>query len=413
MENISVKIFGIAKWRLVPNEPRHNTWHNALYDSAQQFSINLRYIGIQNTFKTDWISQILPDSVLKQYPYISPYRFSKVIKTIKGTDSQKTLIYIFEGTLFWLFFLWCVRTLIPNCSVIVNLFSSTSYDRKFFKDNKVKLRYHGLFIFLKIFKPNDILITFDTQLMADKANNIKSLSFQKFPVPASFEFNPFTSFDEKTHHKVLVNIRGFDDAKLHLLLEKSCSFCTFVFPRGSLGSASLKHKFGKYKNTLFDENVVPVSEWKSYIDSFDYMIFLYMPEFFPATNISGRILDATVRGIPVCVPFQLLECAEVARRWGRAKLFDCTSLDSLSENFNHPKFSPLMNFVEPPFTPHAVVKKLSELMISKKINKIKFRLLKIFLINLLLFIHSLTSLFLSIIFQLRMKIQNLNLYKIG
>jgi hypothetical protein len=45
MENISVKIFGIAKWRLVPNEPRHNTWHNALYDSAQQFSINLRYIG--------------------------------------------------------------------------------------------------------------------------------------------------------------------------------------------------------------------------------------------------------------------------------------------------------------------------------------------------------------------------------
>jgi len=411
MSSENVKIFGIAKWRLVPDEPRHNTWHNALYDSAKDSSVNLDYIGLRNTFKTDWITQILPDSILKQFPYIGPSSFNKVLKIIRGSEAQKTLVYIFEGTIFWLFFLWCIRSLIPNCLVICNLFSSTLYDRKFFKANKVKIRYRWFFKFLNHCNPDNFLITFDTQLMADKANMITGCNFKKFPVPASFEFKPFSSFDEKAHHKVLVNMRGFSDEELHLLLENSCKLCTFVFPRGSLGSESLKYRFGRYINANFDEKVVPVSEWKDYIDSFDYMIFLYMPTVFPATNISGRILDAVVRSIPVCVPSQLSECADIASKWGRANLFDCTSLGSLQKTFDHPVFTSLINFVEPPFTPAATVKKLFKLVKNKKVSKIKFYLLKSFLISLVLVLHSIISIILSFIFQLRVKIMNSILYK--
>jgi hypothetical protein len=48
----NLKIFGFAKWQLVPEEPRHNTWHNALFDSAKLLNIDLSYIGLKNNLKS-------------------------------------------------------------------------------------------------------------------------------------------------------------------------------------------------------------------------------------------------------------------------------------------------------------------------------------------------------------------------
>lgn len=407
-----IRLIGIAKWRFIPNEPRHNTWHNALYDSSKVNAIDLDYVGLKKTFRNDWVNQILPDSILKQFPYINPFTFFRVQRRIKSEGTKLTVVYIFEGTIFWIFFLLCVKYTVANCSVVCNLFSSTRYDKKFFTENRIKPLYWWLFSLVKKINPKDLHITFDTQLMADRATMISGYHFKKFPVPASFALRNEFEFAPKEHYRVLINIRGFKNENLHNLLQLSCKSCTFVFPRGSLGSESLKTEFGAFSNAEFDEKVIPVVDWEPYIDSFDYMIFLYTPDVFPATNISGRILDATVRRVPVCVPSQLSECAEIAERWGRANVFDLDSPEDLNKLFNHPAFTPSIYISEPPFTPRRALTDLKGFAVRKTNSQVPISPLNYGFVFLILTLHTLISITLNIAFNFFVRLRNfLNQFK--
>jgi hypothetical protein len=245
-------------------------------------------------------------------------------------------------------------------------------------------------------------MTFDTELMTKKVNNIAGSSLVQFPVPSSFSYRIAPDLESKSHYRILVNMRSFPEQNLHRLLKSSCSKCTFVFPRGALKSRSLKVNFGNYTNTYFDANPIPINDYESYIDQHDYMIFLYQP----SMDASGKILDAIARGIPVCVPEQATEWAEIAKQYGRVYQFDWDSMESLGTTFNHPSFSELSYIGEPPFTPTNVLDKFTRILSDSNSNKIRLNLVKKFVVLIFIFFHSLSSLILSFTFQIISRINN-------
>ena len=393
-------MFGIAKWQFVPDEPRHNTWHQTLFDTAQEKKIALTYLGLDDELNEDWVCRVLPPSILKHFPYVSPQSFNKIVKLVRSKKGESNLIYIFEGTIFWLFFLYCVKLLIPNCTIICNFFSSSRYDKKLFCSNKVKQKYKWLLKILTMLDTDEVLVTFDTQLMATKATEISGYNFHKFPVPSSFAFNTHSELRKTEHLRVLVNLRNFSITRLHTLLERSCKSCTFVFPRGPLGSKPLINELGHFPNTLFDDKVIPVKDWKSYVDSFDCMIFLYDPDSFAATNISGRVLDALARRVSVCVPLQMSECVEISENWGNLKTFDITSQDSTLEIFDHPRFRVPLQSGEPPFSPQSSLRKLIDMTSKERhVNFLPGRL-RVLLVSIVISLHALISLVSSSIYSI-------------
>jgi len=394
MKSTGVKVFGIAAWRLVPNEPRHNTWHNALHDASKKRGIDLEYLGLNNTYKTNWITQLLPDSVLKRFPYLSLYSFAKVLRKIRGVQDKRTVIYIFEGSVSWAFFLGCISALTPNCVAIVNLFPSSRYNLRFFCKGKMKLVYRIMFKLIQ--RQGSLRITFDTQLMINKVNEQIENELARFPVPSSFPFNPRSALAEDQHYRVLVNLRSFPNKDIHELLQASCKDCTFVFPRGPLASTPLSIEFGQYTNASFDEFAIPVTEYQNYIDTFDYMIFLYQP----SIDASGRILDSITRGVPVCVPRQASEWAFIAKTWGRAALFNWGSAIDTARMFNHPQFSvPVIDSI-PPFTPGGSLEEIvnNGPVLSGR-RSISSRILRPF-IYISVFLHSIAASSLSFGYQL-------------
>jgi hypothetical protein len=191
-------------------------------------------------------------------------------------------------------------------------------------------------------------------------------------------------------------MRAFPEEKLHDLLKSSCQKCTFVFPRGTLKSQPLKVNFGHYKNTFFDDKVIPIKDYQSYIDQHDYMIFLYRP----SIDASGRILDAIARGIPVCVPMQASEWSEIAKQYGRSFDFDWSSNESLATTFNHPTFSKLTFIGEPPFTPSNVLAEFTRIVKNSNFSRTRLSFVKKVLILILIFLHSLISSISSILYQI-------------
>ncbi len=355
MNESKLKLFGIAGWRLAPKEPRHNTWHNALFDSSKKLNIDLEYLGLVNTHKTNWITQVLPDSILRRFPYVNLFSFIKVVRVMRQSKGNLNIFYIFEGSLFWAYLLTSMSIFVPNSTVICNLFSSSKYNKRLFKNESIRLIY--LLLFKILLKNDRVVITFDTQLMTNRFNKLSGLNLIRFPVPSSFPFNRRIKAQENVHQRVLVNLRSFPLNDLHYLLQNSCMDCTFVFPRGPLASVPLSIEFGKYENAEFDETVVPVTEYESYIDSFDYMIFLYEP----SIDASGRILDSITRGLPTCVPRQATEWSFIAKMWGRSCLFDWNELQNISQTFNHPVFTLPKIDQEPPFTPKGSIAELIEI----------------------------------------------------
>jgi hypothetical protein len=258
----------------------------------------------------------------------------------------------------------------------------------------MKWVYRILFKFIHTQKR--LWVTFDTQLMTSKVNECIQNGLVRFPVPSSFPLNSHNIFPDAQHYRVLVNLRSFPNSDLHQLLQASCKFCTFVFPRGPLASTPLALEFGHYSNAYFDEYVIPVLEYKSYIDTFDYMIFLYEP----SIDASGRILDSITRRVPVCVPRQASEWAFIAKTWGRSALFDWGSVVDISRMFDHPEFSEPTTDSNPPFTPDGSLNEIANIglgMNSRKSASLRILMPVVYLAVLL---HSLSASVLSVGYQL-------------
>lgn len=370
------RLVGIAGWRLVPNEPRHNTFHNSLHSQAAKDDVELEYFGLRNTHPTNWIKQELPDTILKKYPYLSLTEFYKFKSKAKLAKNQNTVLYIFEGSISWLFILSLCAYLNPQLTIVCNLFSSSKYNRVLFANNgQLKHRYRIFFSILSKFEQS--IITFDTSTMANKTKGIVSASnIQTFPVTSSFPYQPI-SRRVKEHFNVLVNMRSFSFDDLHKMLKSSCPRCTFTFPRGPMAQTSLEAEFSIYPNARFDKQSIPVDGYMAYFDSFDYTILMYEP----SIDASGKLLDAIARGIPVCIPSESLEWVSISKTWGEHFIFTWMNKSSMAKSFDHPVFSQPVLKGEPSFTPTKTLEAIQGFHISRpKIGKftILFRNLFVF-----------------------------------
>ena len=391
----NIKFFGVAPWRLVPLEPRHNTWHNSLFDNSLKIKLDLEYIGLRKNHPTAYITQILPESILKRFPYISIWSFFDIVRVLNKSKKEKSFVYIFEGSLFWYVYFSCLRYFVPNSVFVCNLFPSSRYNLRFFTDKGMKRIYQIMFLLIKKQNKKSVFMTFDTDLMTDKVNSYTSCNLIKFPVPSSFSYRVAPDFEAKLHYRVLVNMRAFPEDELHDLLKNSCQECIFVFPRGTLISQSLAVNFGHYQNTHFDDKVVPIAQYESYVDQHDYMIFLYKP----SIDASGRILDAITRGIPVCVPKQATEWAKISKQFGRVNLYSWDDNESLIKTFSHPTFSKLSYIGEPTFTPTKVLAEFSRILMEAKIVAIRFKYFKKFTTLIFIFLHSMIASIMSLIYS--------------
>ena len=355
MSHSPIKLIGIAAWKFVPSEPRHNTFHQAISDEAAKQGLPMEYLGLKNTFKADWVNQVLPDTALKRIPYISPRQLSKILRSLHSTKNTRTVIYMFEGSFTWLFLLSLISGLIPNSSVVCNLFPSSKYSRILYNKRGLRPLYSRVFLVISKFK--NIHLTFDTELMIKKVNNsLGREQFGKiFPLPSARPYLDEPKNNLSSHHKILINMRDFNLGELHELISQSCKECTFVLPRGPMASTPLAHQFGQYSNLSFDEINIPVENYLDYIDHFDYMIFLYKP----SIDSSGKLLDAVVRRIPVCLPVQSTEWCSIAAKYGYLHEYDCLSMEAKVKTFNHPIFLDPESSEIPEFTPSGAIKNLS------------------------------------------------------
>lgn len=355
MKPSPINLIGIAAWKFVPSQPRHNTFHQAISEEAKKQGLPIQYLGLSNTYKADWVNQVLPDTVLKRIPYLSPVQIYRMLRSLRLAKKSKNVIYMFEGSLSWAVLLSLISGLIPGTAVVCNLFPSSKY---------LKIMYgakglHPFFsiVFLIFSKFRSIHLTFDTRLMADRVNySIGREQFKNiFPLPSALPYLEEPKAISSMHYKVLVNMRDANLNEVHELISGSCQQCIFVFPRGIMSSSPLWHEFGKYSNLSFDELNIPVEDYLDYIDQFDYMIFLYKP----SIDSSGKLLDAIVRRKPVCLPRQSTEWCSIASNFGHVHEYDYTSLAEKRIPFNHPNFSELNSTEIPHFTPSGAIKNFS------------------------------------------------------
>jgi hypothetical protein len=398
----SAYLVGIGPWRIVPYEPRHNTFHMELKRIASTERINLTYLGLRDMPKQDWMSQILPNSILRKYVAISPKKMKEISNQISKIAPEYKTIYIFEGSISWFITLKILSAMIGNTTVICNLFSSGKYDQLFFSKGFKPYVFRTAFQFISRIGFQKAVVTFDTKLMSDKVKELLRIQAEPFPVPSSFDFkirNEATS----EHSRVLINIRGFNTSKLHEYLESSCRECTFVIPKGPISSGVVTHKeFGKYANLEFDEKNISEKEYGRYIDSFDYLIILYEP----SINASGKILDAITRGVPVATPREATEWAQISTSWGKSHLFGWGNAEDEIKLFQHPEFHNPSLTGEPPFTPRNSIKTLAQISRQMENGKKISSKYKSVGIGLICTLHFVTCTILNFQFSLRTKLVN-------
>jgi hypothetical protein len=325
-------------------------------------NINLTYLGLRDMPEQEWMCQILPNSILRKYVAISPKKIREISEILNKLSSQYKTIYIFEGSISWFITLNILSARSGNTTVICNLFSSGKYDQLLFTKGLKSHIFRSALLAISGISREKAVVTFDTKLMSDKVQDLLGIHAESFPVPSSFDFKIRNETTSK-HSRVLINIRGFNTSKLHQYLESSCPECRFIIPKGPITSGEITNEeFGKYTNLEFDKKNISESEYAEYIDSFDYLIIFYEP----SINASGKILDAITRGVPVAVPKEAIEWAQISRSWGKSHFFSWQNSDDEAKLFQHPKFLAPISYGEPPFTPRNSIKTLAR--ISKQME---------------------------------------------
>lgn len=400
-------LVGIGPWRIVPNEPRHNTFHMELKRVASTENINLTYFGLREMPEQDWMFQILPNSTLRKYVAITPKKMKEISDALTKLTPQYKTIYMFEGSISWFITLNILSARSGNTTVICNLFSSGKYDQLLFTKGIKSYLFRSVLRGISRISRQKAVVTFDTKLMSDKVQDLLGIHVEPFPVPSSFDFKIRNEATSK-HSRVLINIRGFDPFKLHQYLESSCQECMFVIPKGPITSGVVTYKeFSKYANLEFDEENISINEYAKYIDSFDYLIILYEP----SINASGKILDAITRGVAVAVPQEATEWAQISRSWGKSHFFGWGNCDDEARLFQHPKFLGPSLSGEPPFTPRNSIKTLAQLskqMETRDENNPRYKSVGIDIISA---IYYFTCTILNYQYSLRMKLISFSLTK--
>jgi hypothetical protein len=133
------------------------------------------------------------------------------------------------------------------------------------------------------------------------------------------------------------------------------------------------------------------------------MIFLYKP----SIDSSGKLLDALVRNIPVCLPRQSTEWVKIAQTDGRSFTYEWGSEIEVLKAFYHPNFSGNSLMHEPDFTPSKSLARMrlmaaDEIAYSRQ-NSTLFRVNTYFFISLHWFISLTASALYSLWLKFRFK----------
>ena len=330
----SIHFVGIAPWKLVFEMPRHNTIHQAIFESGVSRGLSISYLGLKEHEPVSWIYPAFPNSILRPFPALKDNEIKSVAKVLTSLEKKRTLFYIYEGSFSWMILLKFLALSFESSFVVCNLFPASKYEGVLFKSNGMKFRYKLLFWLMS--RIGNVQITVDTAHLRDRINASLELEpkVKVFPLPSSFNLLEGYKPDYAEHARVLVNVRNFATAHLEILLSSSCKLCTFVFPDGTFRGSSEAQGARKFSNVILENHSIPVDVYKDYVDTFDYMIFLYEP----SLDSSGKILDCITRKVPVCLPFQASEWVNTSKMWNRTFLYNFDDYQSLKPAFNHPEF---------------------------------------------------------------------------
>jgi hypothetical protein len=388
---------GIAPWRLISEMPRHNTIHQSIYDTGISHGLSIQYLGLSNHQPVSWIEQLLPDSILKPFPVMQSKYYRLISDSLQITGDKAKCIYIYEGSFSWLAVSMLLSLRIGSSNIVCNLFPASKYENLMFRSHKMKLRYK--LIFWLVSKSSRTQITVDTKHLKEKINSNVSVNpkVEVFPLPSSFDLLVGEKPKQGEHSRVLVNIRDFPFSDLANLLEESCQLCSFVFASGLSEHASTSYDLLDYRNVKFEGRSIAVEDYRDYIDTFDYMIFLYKP----SRDSSGKILDCITRKIPMCLPKEATEWVETAMDWNSTYLFEFGISQSAKGAFNHPIFSKPLRLGEPLCTPINTLLTFSSYNLSSYKRDLSPHILKV-LMNL----HYLGALSLGKVFSLKKRLTN-------
>lgn len=411
MSNEKVKqihFVGIAPWRVVPEKPRHNTIHQAIYRAGISEGLNMTYLGLEKTFEEVWISQVLPDSILRPFPIMKFREMKRAIAAVRISHDERVLFYLYEGSFSWAMTLKLLSCFIRSSIIVCNLFPASKYKAVIFGRSSIKLRYRLLFwIFSKF---NNVFFTVDTNSLANQINSQNGSHFKVdvFPLPSAFEIVETVEKRVSEHKRVLVNVRNYSINQIQDLLANSCGSCSFTFPEELHELTRLNSGLNRYSNAVFESSSIPVDSYRDYIDSFDYMIFLYAP----SEDTSGKILDAITRRVPVCLPYEASEWVDLSTRWNKSFLFSHSNFLSARQAFNHPRFQEPLLDGEPRCTPRNMLLDLSKYGETLPRSPRKFRFKFALALHLLVGAHYFFGFFLGKVFSAKIKVKRFIFEKI-
>ena len=386
---------GVAPWRLVTEMPRHNTIHQSIHDTGISHGLSISYLGLREQETISWINQVLPNSILKPFPVISYRKLKSISDSMRVSNDKRNLIFIYEGSFSWALLIKLLSLKLGNSNQVCNLFPASRYERLMFRDNVLKTRYKTLMWILS--KIGGIQLTVDTKHLKNRINSSHGLNIkvEVFPLPSSFDLLVGDKPTSSDHFRILVNIRNFPLSDLIELLNSSCNLCSFVFANGAF--VKDKDLFGllNHSNIKYEFESIPVGEYRNYVDSFDYMIFLYEP----SLDSSGKILDCITRKIPMCLPIQAEEWVETAMAWNSTYLFEYGNNQSAKNAFNHPKFRVPLKSEMPSCTPLNTLKLLSSYQLSSTEKN-----LSTFCLKILVHLHYFLTISIGKLFSLKLKV---------
>ena len=343
----SIHFVGVAPWKLVFEMPRHNTIHQAIFESGVSHGLSISYLGLKEHEPVSWIYPAFPNSILKLFPALKHNEIKSVTKVLPSLEKKRKLLYLYEGSFSWMILLKFLALSLESGFVVCNLFPASKYEKVMFKNKGMKIRYKMLFWLMS--RIGNVQITVDTAHLRDRINSSLELEpkVKIFPLPSSFNLLEGNKPDYAEHAKVLVNVRNFSTAHLEFLLSSSCKLCTFVFPDGTFRGSNEAQDVRKFSNVILENHSIAVDVYQDYVDTFDYMIFLYEP----SLDSSGKILDCITRKVPVCLPFQASEWVNTSKMWNRTFLYNFDDYQSLKPAFNHPEFQDPIQSELPTCTP--------------------------------------------------------------
>jgi len=358
------KLFLIAPFKVVKDAAGHHTWHEGL-NRVKEYEV--LHFGLDDPSNPEWIKPLFNQSIKRRFPTVDPLIFFKFLRKIRSSDFNMSCVAIFEGSLFWAFFMSSASLFHPNKVFVCNLWPSYKY-LDLVKSNSLngKVFRWCLRTFNRV--PN-LILTVDTKVLADLISQTSKAEIKVFPVPSSLNFRHETRF-ESEHKRVLLNLRGFDESRLMKAIKKSCPNCLFHVSFNKDRILQFNAKFGIINNLEMGSHHITPENYERYIDTFDHAVFFYQPlpskpGEFSHYCASGRLLDVLLRRIPVSLPDKGSEWINIAQRWGKSSTFNFESDEEVEKALNHPVFTGCDPIEIPPFTPLGAIRELKILSTNK------------------------------------------------